>query len=82
MVTVDSCTYNTLQLLISHIGGCEFPTICIALILYNDSNDNVNVFKSFITIYGSCVKLTMFPLSVCWLVVLPLLVYLNLTNIV
>jgi hypothetical protein len=82
MVIVDLCTYNPLQLLISDMGGYEFPTMCIAIILCNDSNDNGNVFKSFITIYGSCAKLTMFALSVCWLVALPMLVYLNLTNIV
>jgi len=79
MVTIDWLTYNNLQVLTNYIGGCELPTKCIAIVLDNDSNDNGNVFKSFIALSRSCAKLT-FPLSACWLVVLILLVYFNLTN--
>ncbi len=34
------------------------------IVLDNDSNDNGNVFKSFIALSRSCAKLT-FPLSAC-----------------
>jgi hypothetical protein len=80
MVTINWLTYNNLQVLTNYIGGCELPTKCIAIVLDNDSNDNGNVSKSFIALLRSCAKLTTFPVSACWLVVLVLLVYFNLTN--
>jgi hypothetical protein len=50
--------------------------------LDNDSNDNGNMSKSFITLSGSCEKLTTFPFNACWPVFHPLFENLNLINMV
>jgi hypothetical protein len=71
-----------LKLLTNSTGGCELPTKCIAIVLDNDYNGDGNVSRSFTTLSRSCAKITTFPLSACWHVMLPLLVYLNLTNMV
>jgi hypothetical protein len=65
MVTIDLCTYNNLQLLTNYINECELPTKCTTIVSNNDYNDNVNVYRSFITLLGSCAKLITFPLSAC-----------------
>ncbi len=54
MVTTNLCTYNNLQLLINSIGGCELPTKCVAIVSYNDSNDDGNVYKSFTALRILC----------------------------
>ncbi len=76
-VTTYSRTCNNLQLLSNSIGGCKLPIKCIAIISDNDYNDNGNVSISFIALLGSCAKFTTFPLSACWHVVFPLLVYIS-----
>jgi hypothetical protein len=75
-------TYNSLQILISSIGGYELPTKCITMVLVNDFNDDGNLSRSFIALSGFSTKLVIFPLSACCHVILPLLVYINLTNMV
>ncbi len=77
MVTTYLRICNNLQLLSNSIGGCKLPTKCTTIISDNDYNDNGNVSRSFIAISRSCAKLTMFPLSACWHVVLLLLVYIS-----
>jgi len=82
MVIVDLSTYNNLQFLINFIGGCGLPTKCIIVILINISNDDDNVFKTFITLSRFCSKLAIFPLSGCWHVVPPLMVSFYLIDMV
>ncbi len=48
----------------------------------HDFNDDGNMFISFIALLGFCTKLVIFPLNACWHVIPPLLIYLNLTNMV
>ncbi len=82
-IMVSLHTYNNLQLFTSSMGRRELLTNCCAIVSFNDSNDDSKVFKSFIALSWSCVKLTMFLFSACcWHVVFPSLLYLNLTNIV
>jgi hypothetical protein len=52
------------------------------MVLLNDFNDDGNLSRSFIALLGFCTKLIIFLLSACWHVIPPLLVYLNLTNMV
>ncbi len=65
MVITHLRTCYNLQVLSNSIGGCKLSTKCTTIILDNDYNDNGNVSKSFITLLGSCAKLTTFPLSAC-----------------
>jgi hypothetical protein len=75
-------TYNSSQFLISFIGGYELPTKCITMVSINDFNDDGTLFRSFITLSRFCTKFNIFHLSACWHVIPPLLVCLNLTNMV
>jgi hypothetical protein len=84
MVTIDLCTYDSLQFLINPIGGCELPTKCTSCnnINQHDSNDDCNVSKTFIAFSRFCAKFIILSLIACWHVVPPLLVYLDLTDMV
>jgi hypothetical protein len=64
MVTKYLHIYKSLQLLTNFICVCELPTKCSAIVSNNNSNDNGNMSRSFITILGQFyAKHTMLPLS-------------------
>jgi hypothetical protein len=64
MVTTYLHIYKSLQLLTNFICVCELPTKSSAIVSNNNSNDNGNMFRSFIAILGqSYAKLIMLPLS-------------------
>jgi hypothetical protein len=65
MVTTYLHTYNNLQLLTNSTSGCELPTKCTTIVSDNDSNDDGDVYKSFIALLGFCAKLTTFLFSAC-----------------
>jgi len=46
IVTTTLHTYDNLQMFNSSMGGCELWTKCIAIVSFNDSNDDSKVFKS------------------------------------
>ncbi len=46
IITTSLHTYNNLQMFISSTGGCELWTKCIAIVSFNDSNDDSKAFKS------------------------------------
>jgi hypothetical protein len=75
-------THNSLQFLISSIGGYELPTKCITMVLVNDINDDGNMSISCIALLGFYTQFIIFPLNACWHVIPSLLIYLNLTNMV
>ncbi len=82
-VDVNIFTYiYSSQFLISSIGGYELPTKCITMVLINVFNDDGNLSRSLIALSRFCTKFIIFPLNACWHVIPPLLVYLNLTNMV
>jgi len=74
--------YNSSYFLTSSIGGYELPTKSITMVLVNDFNHDENMSIGFITLLGFYTKLIIFPLNACWHVILPLLIYLILTNMV